>query len=68
MKAKARHLLQSARIAELRNSVVEIAALCEQRAPTLLPTSSAARRRCLLHLLVQERKRNMKLVSVVENG
>jgi len=69
MKAKARYILQSARITELRTSVMETAALCEQRAPTQLPTtSSAASRRCLLQLLALERRRNAKLTSVVENG
>lgn len=68
MKATARFILQSARISELRTSVVETAALCEQQVPMQLPYSPASRRRCLLQLLVLERRRNAKLVSVVENG
>jgi hypothetical protein len=63
-----RQILQSARLTELRTSVMETAALCEQRASVRLPTSSVASRRCLLQLLVLERKRNAKLTSVVENG
>jgi hypothetical protein len=68
MKTKARLILQSARIAELRDSAMEVAALCEQRAPASLPKSSSAKRRCLLQLLRLERIRNSKLVTVVEHG
>jgi hypothetical protein len=61
-------ILQSARIAEMRTSVMENAALCEQRAPVRLPSSLAARHRRLLYLLQLERRRNGKLVDLVKHG
>ena len=62
-------ILQSARIAELRTSAMEAAALCERRAPMSLPAkSSRVRRRCLLLLLMYERQRNKKLVELVQHG
>jgi hypothetical protein len=61
-------ILQSARIAELRTSAIEIAALCKRRAPMTLPKSSRVKHRCLLLLLRHERWRNQQLIDVVVNG
>jgi hypothetical protein len=62
-------ILQSARIAELRTSAMENAALCKRRAPMTLPAkSSRARHRCLLILLKYERWRNEKLIDLVTHG
>jgi hypothetical protein len=68
MKSATLHILQSARIAELRTSVMDTAALCEQRTPVRLPSSLAARHRRLLRLLMNERRRNAKLVELVKHG
>jgi hypothetical protein len=61
-------ILQSARIAELRTSANQTAALCKRQAPIFLPISSRARYRCLLLLLRHERWRNEKLVELIANG
>ena len=61
-------VLQSARVAELRTSAAQVAALCRRPVPVDLPKSSVASRRRLLLLLASERRRNAKLVELISNG
>jgi hypothetical protein len=58
-------ILQSARIAELRTAATELATLCQRPVPVVLAHSPPASRRCLLALLVRERRRNAKLVELL---
>jgi hypothetical protein len=53
-------ILQSARIVELREAVLEVAALAKSP-PVELPRSNRSQR--LIRLLVRERKRNARLVA-----
>lgn len=58
-------LLRTARVAELRTSVTEVAALCQRPAPVALAESSSSGHRRLLLLLARERRRNAKLVELI---
>jgi hypothetical protein len=58
-------ILQSARIAELRDRVASVAALCKPAAVVELPGAPDDRRR-LLMLLARERRRNAGLVKLIE--
>lgn len=61
-------ILQSARIAELRDRASSVAALC--KAPAVVEVSCSRRgidaRRLLLLLLARERHRNASLVKLIE--
>lgn len=62
-------ILQSARIAELRDRASSVAALCKPPAVVELPPASrhgVDDRRRLLLLLAHERRRNSKLAKLIE--
>lgn len=61
-------ILQSARIAELRDKASSVAALCKAPAVVELPRSRRgdSDRRRLLMLLARERQRTAKLIGLLE--
>jgi hypothetical protein len=63
MSTEQQQILRSARIAELRVTTANVAALCKQPAAVELPADNRDGRRVLLQLLARERRRNAKLVE-----
>ena len=59
-------ILQSARLAELRDRAALVADLCKPSAVVELPGGNDDRRRFLLRLLARERRRNASLVKLIE--
>jgi hypothetical protein len=64
MRSAVNDILQSARIAELREEVLEVAELAKSPPVVELPRGKRGRLR-LVRLLARERRRNARLVAVI---